>query len=134
VQFAPYPPKIRKSAQKNKIFAYIIQRVARRAEDRRALPAVTDRLLLRDACLCLFSGWNLDLSRLARGPIREVQVFFYLPGLVAVFEWFFWLVIHLAERMFRVLDCLTDNFQRFGHRLISFFQVWQGVKQAAGLP
>jgi hypothetical protein len=75
----------------------------------------------------------LGLSRLTRGPISEVKIFFYLPALVTMLEWFFWPVIHLAERVFRILDCLTNDFQRFGHRLISFFQVWQGVKQAVGL-
>jgi len=50
VQFAPYPPKICAKKQDFRLYysarRRIFEIVARRAEDRRALPAVTDRLHL----------------------------------------------------------------------------------------
>jgi hypothetical protein len=41
------------------------------------------------------------------------------------------LVLHLAEGVFGIVDCFIDDFQRFGHSLMSFVQVQPGQKIAA---
>src|ERR1041385_1227652 len=57
------------------------------------------------------------LRRLPRHPIPEVKIFPDFSAFVTVFLRFLRLIIHFAEWMFGILDCFTDDFQRFGHRL-----------------
>src|SRR6266850_3996234 len=65
---------------------------------------------------------SCNRSCLARHPLSHVQVFSYFPAFVAMFEWFFGVVIHFWKRMFRIANSLTDDFQRFGHSFIFLFR------------
>jgi hypothetical protein len=62
-----------------------------------------------------------------------MQVLSNLPALVTVLQGFLWLVIDFAEGVFGISNSFTDDFQRFGHSLVSFVQVSPGVKDANGL-
>jgi hypothetical protein len=44
-----------------------------------------------------------------------MQVFPDFPAFITMFLWLFGLVFYFAEWMFRIADCFTDDFQRFGH-------------------
>ena len=63
------------------------------------------------------------LCRLPRHPIAEVKVFPDFSAFITVFLRFLRLIIHFAEWMFGIANGLTDDFQRFGHSVISFFVV-----------
>ena len=61
--------------------------------------------------LCFFVNLKFYLlCRLFCLPICEVQVFFDLPSLVAVFHRLLRLTISLAEWMFGVANCFRDGF------------------------
>ena len=72
-------------------------------------------------------------GRFPRYPVSQVQVFFDLPAFVTMLPRFLGLIVHFAEGMFGITDSFTDDFQRFGHSLVSFVQVSPGVKDANGL-
>jgi len=61
----------------------------------------------------------------SRHPICKVQVFFDFSALVTMLLGFLWLIIHFAEGMFGIAYSFTDDFQRFGHSLLSFFKFTQ---------
>jgi hypothetical protein len=81
-------------------------------------------------------SWKCNgiLGRFPCHQFPEVQVFFDLPALVTMLPRFLGLIVHFAEGMFGVLNGFTDDFQRFGHSLVSFVQVSPGVKDVNGLP
>jgi len=78
--------------------------------------------LLRGGFISKF-GFVSVLRCLAGHPIPEVKVLPDFSAFVTVLLWFFWLIIHFGEWMFGISNCLTDDFQRFGHSLMSFCQV-----------
>jgi hypothetical protein len=60
----------------------------------------------------------LNQSRSALGigiPIAQLQVFLYLATFVAVFFWFVWPVIDLAEGMFGIANYISDYFEGLRH-------------------
>jgi hypothetical protein len=52
--------------------------------------------------------------------IYQVQIFFHLSALIAVFERFFWLMFQLAERVVGITDDLDDGFHHFFHNTFHF--------------
>ena len=52
-----------------------------------------------------------------------MQVFLDFPAFVTMLQGFLRLIVDFPEGVFWVTNSLADDFQRFGHTLISFVQV-----------
>ena len=63
------------------------------------------------------------LGRLPRNPLLWLEIAPDLSALVTMLLGFLGLVLHLAEWVFGIVDRFSDDFQRFGHSLMSFVQV-----------
>jgi len=61
-------------------------------------------------------------------PITQMQIFLNFSAFVAVFQWFFGLMIQLAEWVFWIPDSLRDNFHHSFHNIAhvtSYFRAKQ---------
>ncbi len=65
----------------------------------------------------------LCLNRSFVNQFVQVEIFLDFPAFIAMFQGLLGLIIQFSEGMFGIANSFTDDFQRFGHSLISFVQV-----------
>ena len=77
---------------------------------------------------------NRALGRLGGCPLTQVQVLLDLPAFITMLPRLLRLVIHFAEGVFGIADGFTDDFQRFGHSLVFWFDFGLARRESYSRP